>query len=62
MAEEFTSILVNNIQLYGISHEIATIISVFIITVILTFVLLVFGTILPKQIARNNPEKWRINI
>lgn len=57
VAEEFTSKLAYNIQLYGIGHEIATIISVFIITLILTFVLLVFGTILPKQIARNNPEK-----
>lgn len=57
VAEEFTNRLANNIQAYGIGNEIATIISVFIITLILTFVLLVFGTILPKQIARNNPEK-----
>lgn len=40
-----------------ISYEIAIILSLAIITIVLSYILLVFGGILPRQIARNHPEK-----
>lgn len=56
-AEEFTQVLTFRIQNFGMANDLATLISVITITIILTFILLIFGTVLPKQIARNNPEK-----
>lgn len=40
-----------------ISYEAAVVIALAIITVVLSYILLVFGGILPRQIARNHPEK-----
>ncbi len=40
-----------------ITENIANLLSVIIIAFILTYIFLVFGHILPKQIARNNPDK-----
>lgn len=56
-AEAFIEGLVLKVQVLGIEEKIAIIIAVTMISIILTFILLIFGTILPKQMARNNPEK-----
>lgn len=40
-----------------VSYEVAVILALAIITIILSYILLVFGGILPRQIARNHPEK-----
>lgn len=58
VAEEFTKNFALKIQTLGIQENLATLAAILIIAIILTFILLVFGTILPKQIARNNPEKF----
>ena len=66
MAELFASALVAEVYLNkladiliqnNIPENIAIVLAVIIITVILSYILLIFGTILPKKIARNNPEK-----
>lgn len=41
----------------GFTEVYAMLISVAIITVILAYMMLVFGSVLPKRIARNNPKK-----
>lgn len=56
-AEAFVYPLAYNLQQWNIPHDIATVFSLIIITLILSYVLLVFGSILPKRIARNHPEK-----
>jgi len=50
---DFSNILVEN----GVPESFATILATIIITVLLSYILLVFGGILPKRLARNNPEK-----
>lgn len=56
-AEEFTYPLAFKIQSLGFAYDTSVLLAVIALTVILTFALLLFGTILPKQMARNNPEK-----
>lgn len=56
-AEVFVNPLSIMFMSYGMEKEIAILISIIIITIILSYFLLVFGAILPKRIARNNPEK-----
>lgn len=58
VAEEFIARLTEMIKGLNFTDEIAVIVAAVIITTILTFLLLIFGTILPKQIARNNPKKF----
>lgn len=55
--EVFVNPLSNLFMTYGIEKTLAILISTIIITIILSYILLVFGAILPKRIARNNPEK-----
>lgn len=40
-----------------ISYEIAIILALAIITILLSYLIVVFGEILPRQVARNQPEK-----
>lgn len=57
-AEAFLGMLVQKIDLLGIDNLNAQyVISVIIITIILSYFTLVFGELIPKRIARNNPEK-----
>ena len=55
--EVFVHPLTDLLIIYGIEKMLANLISVIVITIILSYFLLVFGAILPKRIARNNPEK-----
>lgn len=57
VAEVYLSDLSNLLIENGTPKNFATILATIIITIILSYVLLVFGGILPKKIARNNPEK-----
>lgn len=66
MAELFASAFVAEVYLgrlsefvmnYGISQELSVILATIIITIILSYILLIFGGVLPKKIARKNPEK-----
>lgn len=53
--------IVNNlsflIEKLPVQKEIALFLSSFIITILLAYILLVFGGVIPKKIARNNPKK-----
>ncbi len=51
--EELSSFLIKN----GIEERFAIVLATIIITVVLSYILLVFGGVLPKKIARNNPER-----
>lgn len=53
VASIFDGIVINGI----ITENVANLLSVVIIAFVLTYIFLVFGHILPKQIARNNPDK-----
>lgn len=55
-AEEFVDPLKLLLARY-IAYSTANTLSVIIVALLLTYVFLVFGYILPKQLARNNPEK-----
>jgi putative hemolysin len=50
---ELSSFLIKN----GIEERFAIVLATIIITVVLSYILLVFGGVLPKKIARNNPER-----
>jgi len=56
-AETFINSLSSTFMQLSLSREVSMIISIIIITIILSYFLLVFGLLLPKRIARNNPEK-----
>lgn len=45
------------IERFDTGTNFAIVVSVFIVTVILSYIMLVFGGVLPKRIARNNPKK-----
>lgn len=57
VAEVFIDKLAEKLNYFSISGSISLTLSVIIITIILSYILLVFGAILPKKIARNNPQK-----
>ena len=42
---------------YKITTELAMLISVMVVTIVLAYIMLVFGGVLPKRIARNHPKK-----
>ncbi len=41
----------------GLSYNVSKVLAIIIIAVVLSYVLLLFGAVLPKKIARNHPEK-----
>lgn len=57
VAEVYLGDLSDWIEKYGITEDIAIVLATIIITIILSYLLLIFGGVLPKKIARNNPEK-----
>jgi len=66
MCELFASVIaaevfINKLAIFfmelTLNEVIAKILSIIIITIILSYFLLVFGLLIPKRIARNNPEK-----
>jgi len=57
VAEVYLGDLSDWIEKYGIAENIAIVLATIIITIILSYILLIFGGVLPKKIARNNPEK-----
>ena len=61
-AEVFVNPLSEIFIIYGIEKTIAMSISIIIVTIILSYFLLIFGSVLPKRIARNNPEKTAYNL
>lgn len=61
-AEEYVNRLAFELNNISIASNIATGISIIIVTILLSYILLVFGAILPKKIARNNPEKTAFKI
>ena len=57
-AEAFLDLIAKKMEIIGISDVYAQYtFSVIIITIVLSYFTLVFGELLPKRIARNNPEK-----
>jgi len=55
--EVFLNPLTEILMQVGMGKSISMLISTIIVTIILSYLLLVFGAIIPKRIARNNPEK-----
>lgn len=56
-AEAFVTPFSNYLIEKGIEQNMAVLIAIIIVTIILSYFLLIFGSVLPKRIARNNPEK-----
>lgn len=57
VAEDFIMQLNKKFKILQISHKDAKIISTVLVTLILSYILLIFGSILPKKSARNHPEQ-----
>lgn len=57
-AETFVKQLMGQILGLNIEYKIAELLAVVVVAVILSYVLLVFGGLIPKKIARNDPEKY----
>lgn len=56
-AEAFVSTISQKISLFGANTTVQYVLSIIIVTLILSYFTLVFGELIPKRIARNNPEK-----
>ena len=56
-AETFVKSLAQFLVDNSIENDIAYVVSIVIVTLVLSYVLLVFGLLIPKRIARNDPEK-----
>lgn len=56
-AEAFVSTMTKELLNYGINITGGYIISIIFVTIILSYFTLVFGELIPKRLARNNPEK-----
>ena len=56
-AEAFLGNMEEELETFGLSNSLAYVIALVVITIILSYFTLVFGELLPKRIARNNPEK-----
>lgn len=56
-AEAFVTPFSNYLIDKGIEQNISILIAIVVVTIILSYFLLIFGSVLPKRIARNNPEK-----
>lgn len=50
----FSKYLVTSI---GLDEKIAIVLAICLVTIVLSYFLLIFGSVLPKRIAKNNPEK-----
>lgn len=61
-AETFVKQFMHDFIVMNIDYEVSEILAILIVTVILSYVLLIFGGILPRKIARNNPEKVAFKI
>ncbi len=61
-AEAFVTPLAKWFSELYIEPHVATILAIVIVTVILSYFLLIFGGILPKRIARNYPEKTAFRV
>jgi len=55
-AEAFVRQIKSELELLGVNTTIGYILAIIIVTVILSYFTLVFGELIPKRIARNNPE------
>ena len=55
--EVFVAPFSEYLMIYGIQKETAIFVAALIVTIILSYFLLIFGAVLPKRIAKNNPEK-----
>ena len=56
-AETFVGQMMEKLENLGLNTTIGYIISIVVITIILSYITLVFGELIPKRYARNNPEK-----
>jgi len=61
-SETFMKSLSTILAQMSFSEEVSTILSIIIVTIILSYFLLVFGFLIPKRIARNNPERTAFNL
>lgn len=56
-AEAFVSTITKELLNYGINITGGNIISIIFVTIVLSYFTLVFGELIPKRLARSNPEK-----
>lgn len=61
-AETFLKSLIENLKILPLDYTAIYIISMIIITVILSYVSLILGDLLPKKIAKNYPEKASMSL
>lgn len=61
-AETFLKSLIENLKILPLDYTVVYIISMIIITVILSYVSLILGDLLPKRIAKNYPEKIAMSL
>lgn len=61
-AEVFVNPFSKYLMQNGIGQALSIIIAIGVVTIILSYFLLIFGSVLPKRIARNNPEKTAYNL
>lgn len=61
-AETFLKLLIENLKILPLDYTAIYIISMIIITVILSYVSLILGDLLPKKIAKNYPEKASMSL
>jgi len=57
VAEDFVHALTKNLSVWQIAENYISIISIVIVTLVLSYVLIIFGSILPKKAAKNHPER-----
>lgn len=61
-AEAFVTPLSIYLTTLGIEETMSLIVAIIIVTIILSYFLLIFGAVLPKRIAKNHPEKTAYNL
>ena len=54
--------VIDALKTYGLSINTTIVLGVIIVTAILSYIMLVFGGVLPKRIARNHPKKVAYNL
>lgn len=57
VADAFVQLLEDKLGILGLDTLLVYILSLIIVTIILSYFTLVFGELIPKRVARNNPEK-----
>lgn len=61
-AEAFVTPFSNYLIACGMEKTLAVVFAIIVVTIVLSYFLLIFGAVLPKRIAKNHPEKTAYNL